>query len=669
MSTTPEPLRVIDPTWIPLSDGSRLSARIWLPESADEHPVPAILEYLPYRKDDVTAADDALRHPYIAARGYACARVDMRGSGASDGVLLDEYSRQEHDDALEVIAWLAQQPWCTGSVGMTGISWSGFNSLQVAARRPPALKAIITACSTDDRYADDVHYLGGVPLACYLLTWACALMGFNARPPDPRIAGDAWRELWLQRLQANPDLISLWLEHQSRDEYWRYGSICEDYGAITCAVLAVGGWADAYVDAILRMLAHLSCPRLGLIGPWGHLWPQDGRPGPAIGFLQESLRWWDHWLKGKDTGIMEEPMLRAYMQESVPPAPDYAERPGRWVAETGWPRAEPPLMLHLTEEGLRSAPGPRTTLIHCSVQTLGLDGGAFCAYGNPADFATDQRRDDALSLTFDTEPLERAIELLGQPAIHLRVESDRPTAFVFGRLCDVAPDGSSTLITRGVLNLCHHRGHDRPLPLHPDEAIEATVALRSTAYAIPAGHRLRLALSTCYWPWMWPSPEPVTITVSTGAASRLLLPVRAPSPEDANVKPFEPPAHAPPLPVTRLRARRPEHLIGHDPSTREVTVRIRRDFGGGQRLPSGMEYSEYDPTTLTIRDGDPLSAKAVCERRIEMSRGAWSARIELCSTMTVSAHEYLLSTVIDAYEHDTRVHTRTFARTIPRNCT
>jgi uncharacterized protein len=669
MNTTLEPLRVIDPVWIPLSDGSRLSARIWLPESADDRPVPAILEYLPYRKDDVTAADDALRHPYIAARGYACARVDMRGSGASDGVLTDEYSRQEHDDALEVIAWLAEQSWCSASVGMTGISWSGFNSLQVAARRPPALKAIITACSTDDRYADDVHYLGGVPLACYLLTWACALMGFNARPPDPVIAGDRWRELWLERLEANPDLISLWLEHQSRDDYWRYGSICEDYGAITCAVLAVGGWADAYVDAILRMLAKLSCPRMGLIGPWGHLWPQDGRPGPAIGFLQESLRWWDHWLKGRDTGIMDEPMLRAYMQEAVPPAPDYPERPGRWVAETSWPRAEPPLTLHLAEDGLHADPGPHIMLTHCSAQTLGLDGGAFCAYGNPADFATDQRRDDALSLSFDTEPLELPIELLGQPIVRLTVAGDRPTAFVFGRLCDVAPDGSSTLITRGVLNLCHHRGHDRPEPLQPGDPIEVTVPLRSTAYAIPAGHRLRLALSTCYWPWMWPSPEPVTITLSTGPGSRLQLPVRTPRAEDEALRPFEPPAHASPLPVTPLRARHPEHLIAHDPATGEVTVRIRRDFGGGQHLPSGMEYSEYDPTTLTIRDGDPLSAKAVCERRIEMRRGRWSARIELSSTMTASAHEYLLTTVIDAYERDTRVHTRVFERTIPRHCT
>jgi hypothetical protein len=358
------------------------------------------------------------------------------------------------------------------------------------------------------------------------------------------------------------------------------------------------------------------------------------------------------------------------MQDSVAPAPDYAERPGRWIAERTWPRAEPSRTLYLGGGGtLDASPPADTAVVHSSAQSVGLDGGAFCAYGNPADFATDQRRDDALSLCFDTEPLERRTELLGQPAVRLTVASDRPTAFVFARLCDVAPDGGSTLVTRGVLNLCHHRGHDRPEPLVPGAPAEVAIPLRSTAYALPAGHRLRLALSTCYWPWMWPSPEPATITVTTGAASQLLLPVRTALPDEPEPEPFEPPAHAPSLPVVALRARRPEHLLDHDPASGELTVRIRRDFGGGQRLPSGMEYSEYDPTTLTIRDGDPLSAKVVCERRIEMRRGEWSTRIELKSTMTASARDYLVNTVIDAYERDTRVHTRTFVRTIPRNCT
>jgi putative CocE/NonD family hydrolase len=663
-----QPLRVIDPAWIPMSDGARLCARIWLPESAEELPVPAILEYLPYRKDDVTAREDSLMHPYFAARGYAAVRVDIRGSGDSDGVLLDEYSGAEHDDALEVIAWLADQPWCTGSVGMMGISWSGFNSLQVAARRPPALRAIITACSTDDRYDNDVHYLGGVPLACYLLPWATVLLAYNARPPDPAIVGDGWRGMWMTRLDANVDLAQTWLEHQARDEYWRHGSICEDYEAIDCPVFAVGGWADAYVDAIFRMLGRLSCPRLGLIGPWGHMWPQQGRPGPQIGFLQEAIRWWDRWLKDRDTGIMGEPILRAWMQESVRPAPDYELRPGRWVAEITWPRQEEAVRFELDASGLRDRSQDSAQLRHCSIQTVGLEAGAWCSYGGRADLPTDQRRDDALSLAFDSHPLAERLELLGQPECKLRVASDRPSAFVVARLCDIAPDGSSTLITRGVLNLCHRSGHAVPEVLHPGMAVDVSVPMRSVAYVVPPGHRIRLALSTSYWPWLWPSPRPATITVTSGGASFLTLPRRTSGADDAGLT-FEAAETAEPLPVTILREREPMQQVTTDIAERTVRVLMRRDFVGAQRLPSGLEYRDYDPVTFTIRDDDPLSARVECERRVDVGRADWRTHVHVRSQMTASAGDYLITSVIEAYEGDTRIHARTFESTIPRNHT
>jgi uncharacterized protein len=662
-------VQVIDPAWIPLADGARLCARIWLPENAEAEPVPAILEYLPYRKDDVTAAEDARMYPYFATRGYACARVDIRGSGDSDGLLTDEYSRQEQDDALEVIAWLAAQPWCTASVGMMGISWSGFNSLQVAARRPPALRAIISACSTDDRYDNDVHYYGGVPLGYYLLPWASAMMAFNARPPDPAIVGERWREMWLARLDGNVDLIRTWIEHQSRDDYWRHGSICEDYAAITAAVFLVGGWADAYVDAIFRMLANLTCPRLGLIGPWGHQWPQDGRPGPRVGFLQEALRWWDHWLKGTDTGIMDEPMLRAWMQEPVAPQPDYEQRPGRWIAEHSWPPARAgQRTLRLGTAGDLGDEPRRGERRHRSSQTVGIDAGAWCAYGSPADLPPDQRRDDALSLSFDSAPLSERLELLGQPMLRLTLSSDRERAFVMARLCDVAPDGSSALITRGALNLCHRAGHDRPARLEPATPVEVTIPLKSVAYALVPGHRIRVALSTSYWPWLWPSPEPVTITLATGPASELRLPLRAPDAREPQLVQFGPPEHAPELAVVRLRDRRPEQLFTHDVVAGATGLRMRRDFVGAQRLPSGLEYHDYDPVTFTISGDDPLSARVQCERRIELRRGNdWWTRTELRSTMSADAESYRLRTVIEAYERDEHVHMRTFESTVPRN--
>ncbi|MGQ0603823.1 MAG: CocE/NonD family hydrolase, partial [Anaerolineales bacterium] len=354
----PRPIHVIEHVWIPMSDGARLAARIWLPEDAEHNPVPAILEYIPYRKNDATALFDSTRHPYFAGHGYAAVRVDMRGSGDSDGILYDEYLPQEQLDAVEVIAWLAQQPWCTGSVGMMGISWGGFNSLQVAARRPLALKAIITVCSTDDRYADDVHFMGGCVLASDMLWWASTMFAYNARPPDPKFVGEGWRAQWLARMEKTPPFVEAWLTHQRRDAFWKQGSVCEKYSDITCAVYAVGGWTDGYTNAIPRLLEGLSCPRKGLIGPWAHAYPELAEPGPAIGFLQEAVRWWDHWLKGVDTGVMDEPMLRAWMMESVPPSANHREWPGRWVAEPEWPSAHITPQAYILDDGrLTSADG------------------------------------------------------------------------------------------------------------------------------------------------------------------------------------------------------------------------------------------------------------------------------------------------------------------------
>ena len=463
----PHSVRVIENCWIPMSDGCRLAARIWLPADAQTTPVPAILEYIPYRKRDFTRARDEPMHHYFAGYGYAAVRVDLRGSGDSDGLLLDEYLKREHDDALEVIHWIAQQPWCSGAVGMMGKSWGGFNSLQVAARRPPELKAIITVCSTDDRYLDDVHYMGG----CLLnenLTWGSVLMSYNAYPPDPELVGERWRAMWRDRLEHAVFFPAVWLEHSWRDDYWKHGSVCENYDAINCPVYAIGGWADAYSNAIPRLLAGLKAPRKGLIGPWAHLYPHDGVPGPAIGFLQEALRWWDHWLKGTDTGIMAEPMLRIWMQESVPPKPFYKHRPGRWVAETQWPSRRITFKRHWLDAGrLSSAPMVKTQLDFRSPQTTGLGAGEWCGFGAPGEAPLDQRGDDGCSLTFDSEPLRERIEILGAPVAALEVSVDQPVAFIAVRLNDVAPGGASTRVTYGLLNLTHRDNHEHPRPLEP----------------------------------------------------------------------------------------------------------------------------------------------------------------------------------------------------------
>ncbi|MFW6363447.1 MAG: CocE/NonD family hydrolase, partial [Spirochaeta sp.] len=382
---------------IPMSDGIHLSARIWLPENAHDVPVPAILEYIPYRKRDFTAYRDSLMHPYFAGHGYASIRVDMRGSGESEGVLTDEYLQLELTDGQEILQWIAAQPWCTGSIGMIGISWGGFNGLQIAAQKPKELKSIITVCSSDDRYSDDVHYMGGCLLGDNL-SWASTMFAFNSCPPDPEVVGKKWRDQWLERLQGSGLWLETWLHHQRHDEYWRHASIAEDYAAIECPVMAVSGWADGYSNTVFRMLQKLHVPRKGLIGPWSHRYPHMGIPGPAIGFLQESLRWWDHWLKDEKTGIMQEPMLRVWMQDSVPPTTSYAHRPGRWVAEDSWPTSDiSNTWFPLKKNGIGKEGESVDDQRHeqpmnlQSPLSLGLFAGKWCSYSATPDLPSDQR--------------------------------------------------------------------------------------------------------------------------------------------------------------------------------------------------------------------------------------------------------------------------------------
>ena len=471
----------IENVWITMSDGCRIAARIWLPAGAELEPVPAILEYIPYRKRDFMRARDEPIHRYFAQAGYAAVRVDLRGSGNSEGVLFDEYTQQELDDALEIIAWIAAQRWCSGAVGMMGISWGGFNALQVAALDPPALKAIITLCSTDDRYADDAHYMGG----CLLnenLQWGATLLTFCAYPPDPEIVGERWRAMWRERIDHLAPFPALWLQHQWRDDFWKHGSVCEDYGAIKCAVYAIGGWADGYSNAVPRLMRGLSCPKKGLIGPWAHRFPHNGVPGPAIGFLQEAVRWWDHWLKGVETGIMDEPLLRVWMQESVDPQPYHEERPGRWVAERSWPPARIEKRRYYLNPGrLEPSAGRRVMLAFSSPQTTGLRAGEWCAFGAEGEMPLDQRPDDGRSLTFDTEPLPARMEILGAPVVELDLAVDEPSALLAVRLNDVQPDGTSTLVTYGLLNLTHRESHDQPEPLDPGTVQRVRLQLNDIA--------------------------------------------------------------------------------------------------------------------------------------------------------------------------------------------
>ncbi len=662
----PRRIREIENLTIPLSDGVRLAARVWLPEDAEADPVPAILEMIPYRKRDGTAGRDALIHPYLAGHGYACLRIDLRGTGESDGLLLDEYLRQEQDDAIEAIDWVAKQPWCSGRVGMMGISWGGFNSLQVAARRPRDLGAIITLCSTDDRYADDAHYMGGC-LLTENITWGAAIFSHAALPPDPALVGESWRKTWLSRLEAHTPWIERWLKHQRRDDYWRQGSVCEGYGAIACPVYAIGGWADAYTNAIPRLLEHLRVPRKGLIGPWAHAFPHLAGPGPKIGFLQEALRWWDQWLKGIHTGIMDEPMLRAWMQESVPPKSLYKKRPGRWVAEDAWPSSRiTPVEYALNLGRLEAVAEEEMALTFTSPLTTGSTSGRWCSFGHDPDQPSDQRGDDGGSLTFDTAPLTERIELLGLPEARLTLAVDQPQAMVAVRLCAVAPDRSSRRIAYGLLNLSHREGHHAPKPMNPGERVSITVPLAMLGEAIPAGHRLRLSISTSYWPIAWPSPDPVRLTVFT-AASHLILPVRPVRADDARLAPFPEPESTPGQASTTLKEGRSSSTIEHVLATGCRRICFDADYGVERIDTHKLETTEVSSEVLSICDPEPNSAESTAKWQIGLARDDWRIRIETMTRLSSNPECFRLEAKLDAFEGDEKIFTREWLTEIPRD--
>jgi putative CocE/NonD family hydrolase len=661
------PRRVVmhDPVWITMPDGARLAARIWLPDDATAQKVPAILEYLPYRRRDGTAVRDYLTHPYFAGHGYACVRVDMRGTGDSDGVMLDEYTQVEQDDCVEVIAWLARQPWCTGAVGMMGISWGGFNSLQVAALRPPALKAIISLCSTDDRYADDIHHMGGALLTDNL-RWASTMFGYQSRPPDPEIVGERWREMWLERLHAEPLMLATWLRHQTRDAFWKHGSVCEAPERIIAATYLIGGWADGYSNAVPRMLERLTCPRKGLVGPWAHRYPHFAIPAPAIGFLQEALRWWDHWLKGRETGVMEGPQYRLWLEEYVPPATDYTHRPGRWVAEASWPS---PRIAHETwrlgDHTLGGEPAPVAPIVIATPQNVGEMSGAWCGYGSGSEQPGDQRADDGLSVVFDSVPLAERLEIAGAAVLEATITADRPDALLIARLCDVAPDGASLRLSYGVLNLTHRDSHEHPAPLPVGQPVRVRLHLNDCAHAFPPGHRVRLALSTSYWPTVWPSPAPARLLLDA-AASHLTLPHRPPSADDATLPPFAKAEGAPALPRTFLERPILSRTATHEQISGLSKFEVRDDTGKYRIDTTGLEYRLWSLDQFSIRADDPLSARGTVTFEMEQARGNWRVRAVTSTTLTATATDFVIQARLDAWEGDKRLVSRDWDVTIPR---
>lgn len=636
--------RILENEWIPMRDGTALAARLWLPEGNEK--VPVVMEYLPYRKDDGTRERDAPTGQYLAEHGIAFARVDIRGSGdARGGLLLGEYMPHEQSDGIAAIEWLARQPWSNGRVGMRGKSWGGFNALQIAAFAPPELKAIMPMCFADNRYTDDAHYVGGA-LGLVNFEWGQLFQTVLAAPPDPKYFGPHWKEEWLLRLKGFPPVLAQWLEHQRFDAFWQRASVGLDYGRILCPVYCVGGWQDGYNNSIPRALAQLNVPRKALIGPWAHLFPPDGTPGPALEWVHEEVRWWAEWLNGERTGIMAEPMFRFYMPDCTASEVFPKETPGRWAAEDVWPSPRvTPTVYYLNAHTLEAAAAPPQTIRCPACKVVGLQRLEWVPFSMTTDLAKEQTPDDENSACFDSPPLSSDLEIIGHPLVQLRVAADAPAAHVAARLMELTPDGKSWLVSYALLNLTHRKSDRTPTGLKPGEFYEVQLPLNLMAHRFKQGNRLRLALSESLWPLVWPSPHAATLNVVTGVSS-LTLPVRPPRQPEPEFN----------VPLRHL----PEETVAHG------TVTVSGPDQEGRVIVERRAPDMY--WRCEVIAGQPDSCRWEGETIDRYEREDWgknvlTARYELTST----AREFHLRESLKATHDEELVFERQWDHTIGRD--
>ncbi len=635
--------------FVAMADGTRIALTVYLPDGGG--PFPTVVESLPYRKDDDCTARDYSTFAYLAARGIAGVRIDVRGTGASTGIIENEYLLTEQQDNIEVFEWIAAQDWSNGNIGMWGISWGGFSSLQTAMLRPPQLKAIVAMHATHDRFTCDVHYLGGSLHAAEQVDWPPSMITTNALPPDPDIVGDGWLDEWLERLENTPQWPIEWLRHQHRDEFWRHGSPSVDYSSIECPTLLIGGWLDGYVDGMLALAQNLECPTRTVIGPWGHYRPATGKPGPTFDHLDLIARWFQHHLGDADNGVMDMPALTAYIRTGTPFDPAEGSVTGYWRGESYWPPED------VSEIRLDLEKLAHDTTTWSRPQWVGSHAPAWDRSGISSGDGTN---DDLHSMTFETEALAESVEILGNPSVELGVTSNRPYGMVAARLLVVGPDGSSHLITRGNRNLAFPDNFDLPRHPVPGQPISLTFPLMATSALIPAGSRIRLALSGADFPVVWPPPGEFELTIDP-EASTLSLPtvIRDPLATQLAIGESPPPPHPP---VEELA----------DTATWDVensgnkTV-FRRHLSSAEFQPTrkNLTYTTDQTWTVRVDDDDPGTTAVEATSRLSLSRPGWE--VEVDGSISISGAETLrVKIVLNASHNGEEIWSKTWDEPIPR---
>ncbi|HWX93186.1 MAG TPA: CocE/NonD family hydrolase [Terriglobales bacterium] len=646
----------VESAWIPMKDGVRLAATLYMPDGAEPRDkFPALLDYLPYRKDDGTAASDYPKNAYFARRGYVGARVDIRGFGASEGRPTDrEYSEQEQIDGEQVIHWLAAQPWSNGKVGMYGISWGGFNAIQMAMRNPPELKAIIAADATEELFHDDIHYVDGMMHIDEFelnMDMAPGMTGAPDYTLDEKVLGP--------RFDAAPWSLE-YLKHQRDGVFWR--SPVRPLSEVKVPCFLIGGLVDGYRDSIPRMLEQVKAPVRALVGPWNHSYPNDADFGPRIEWREDAVRWWDYWLKGKDTGVLQDPKVVIYMRHWFPPNPNLESVPGEWRAENGWPpQGVANSILYLQ---------PNHTLTHTTsdaevhrlkyIPSVGVEAGFWWG-----ELLSDQRPVDAFSLVYDSAPLTEELAILGRPHALLQASADAPLANWFARLSDVAPDGSVTQITGAGLSGAQRESMSAPQRLQPGKLYPLDVEMHLTSWVFSKKHRIRLSVSNALWPMVLSTPHNMTTSLQLGgvSGSRIALPVVPLHGVQPRVSPPQPSEERSDLKSFGF-SWPGEWVVTRDEAGQKTTVLWKGKMGG--EYPWGKE-TDLEQLTYKIDDAHP---------EISMIHGEAETTLDLKDRVLVwSGHLSVTSDTSNFFYKYTRelrkdgkvVKTKTWEETIPRD--
>jgi putative CocE/NonD family hydrolase len=651
--------------WIPMPDGDRLAADLFMPAGGkDSEHFPVLLEYLPYRKTESRDRNYAT-YSYFVRRGYVVARVDIRGTGKSEGRLIaHEYTDQENDDGEVVIEWLAKQAFSNGNVGMFGISWGGFNSIHLAMRNPPALKAIIAVDATDDLYQDDVHFMDGV---IHVDSWEMSQDLDNARPGAPDYVID--EEYFKNRFDTQPWMMT-YKRKQRYGPFWKRTTLKERYDSIRVPTFVIGGWYDGYRDSVPRMLEHLQAPVKAMVGPWSHYLPHDANPKPRMEWRHEAVRWYDHWLKGRNTGILDEPRFAVFIRRWHPPGPTLEEVDGEWRWEEGWPieRIRERILYPQADHSLANrAPKAATHQLRYVASTGVEAGGPVMWWG---DAAPDQRPTDAFSLVYDSEPLDEELEILGLPHAILQVSADAPQANWFARLSDVAPDGTVTLVTGAGFNGTHRESAENPKPIEPGEPFELEIEMHFTSWTFPKGHRIRFAVNNSQWPMLWPTPYPMTTTLRLGGthATRLVIPTVPPG--DWPKPNFLPPEADPVFPgfetldAGTVSGYGEISSINRNPQTRTTTVGATN--ASGERYPWGTERFKETISHQTNDDHpEATSVVGTYQQTVELEDRTltWESEMSFRSDLKNFYYEYTRRLLQDG----ALVREKNWEDTIPRD--